>query len=627
MSGRSKTIDVGPTTALRLREAGQLCVIALVVRDPVLGDHRASDAGRHGLRSRHPIPGHRRRAGYRASTSGDFSGCPSGARQETQSDFIAALDDCKAASRRCLFRRGDTFTATGTAHLDASAPAIVGAYGNGAKPLVDASHLVGTMSPPDGGTLFHGDGGGHDYRIMDLELKGPSLYLGLIYGASAVQSDVLFLRLDGTPGTWHAMLITEETQLSPQYSGWYTHMFMVESTISRLGFSYPSKSKGPGNNGANVLYLSWKESAILGNDFEDTTRGEHVIRAEQYDNLLIAHNRLGGAHSGKQVIALRSTDGHMMPCSPVCAPSQKAHLHANTLFIVDGCYRRRPGAQRKQQVRRHARRRQLRLPEPGVPRVRRARRRLQPQRQHQLRRHLPQQRLQPSPARQPLRTDRSRLAGARFQQQLLPGRRQLHLHQHRAGLDRRQRLLRAEQPRVRDRRHRDRGRERLSHRGPRTPSRCRTRSPPRCRATSPTTSGSPRTPTRSIRARRWRMGSTSARSTDRSASVRSREPTSSRRRAARAARAARVRAVRVVESRAARAAEARAAATSAPPRPACTPSAASGNGGGSGGAGEGDSGSAASGCGCRVGASDSAPAPGFALLFALGLAARRRRRA
>jgi hypothetical protein len=54
---------------------------------------------------------------YCFSTNGTFTGCPSGSTQVTQSDFKAAVNQCTnngARGARCLFRGGQSFTASGS---------------------------------------------------------------------------------------------------------------------------------------------------------------------------------------------------------------------------------------------------------------------------------------------------------------------------------------------------------------------------------------------------------------------------------------------------------------------------------------------------------------------------------
>src|SRR4030065_2651648 len=64
------------------------------------------------------------------STSGTFTGCPSGATHTTTSNFVTAIAN-QTTSKRLLFRRGETFTEASTAAITVTGPGIVGAFGIG----------------------------------------------------------------------------------------------------------------------------------------------------------------------------------------------------------------------------------------------------------------------------------------------------------------------------------------------------------------------------------------------------------------------------------------------------------------------------------------------------------------
>ncbi len=97
----------------------------------------------------------------RATSSGAFTGCPAGATQITQSSFTSGVSTCTGGGgRRCLFRRGDSFTRNAELNPP-NGPGIIGAFGSGARPIVTGSDLLmGT--------------GGSDWRIMDIDSNGPA---------------------------------------------------------------------------------------------------------------------------------------------------------------------------------------------------------------------------------------------------------------------------------------------------------------------------------------------------------------------------------------------------------------------------------------------------------------------
>ncbi len=315
LSGLSKATDIGPSAAHVFEHPGHY-VIELTVTDPVSGQ-TATTTQEIDVADPEQVFAGDKTLCYRASDGGDFDGCPAGAQQKTMASFTAAYADCKASEHRCLFRRGDTFTAATSMALDGSAPTIIGAFGEGPRPVVDASGLG--MAP-----LFQGGGGGDDYRIMDLSLIGPKVKSAMVYGAKQPQKNALLLRVEGVADTWHNFNEMEQSKLGTK--GWHENIFLVECTVLKAGFGA----------GGNIVFVTYKKSALLGNDFQDTRKGEHIVRAGAYDDFLIAHNRLGAAAGIRSVVTLRSPDADV-PCQGgVCAPSRRGHLHANTLHITNG---------------------------------------------------------------------------------------------------------------------------------------------------------------------------------------------------------------------------------------------------------------------------------------------------
>ncbi len=315
VSGRSKARDIGPSAAHVYEQPGHY-VVTLTTTDPVSGT-TSTTTREIDVDDPDEVFAADNTLCYRASEAGDFTGCPAGAQQKTMASFTEAFADCKGSEHRCLFRRGDTFTAATTITLDASAPTTVGAFGDGTRPIVNATGLG--MAP-----LFQGGADGDDYRIMDLSLIGPKAKGSMVYGAKRTQSNALWLRIEAVADTWHNFVEMEQSKLAPK--GWHEHIFIVECSVLKAGFGA----------GGNIMFVTYKQSAVLGNDFQDTRKGEHILRAGAYDNLLIAHNRLGAAAGIRSVVTLRSPDSEA-PCEGgVCAPSKRGHLHANTFHITNG---------------------------------------------------------------------------------------------------------------------------------------------------------------------------------------------------------------------------------------------------------------------------------------------------
>ncbi|MBN8612459.1 MAG: PKD domain-containing protein [Deltaproteobacteria bacterium] len=325
-SGRSRGSDQGPTSAHVFERPGTYTV-TLTVTDPESGAERTSTET---IVVSDPFAGTATRC-FRASATSSFDGCPAGAMQETSADFDAALASCMGEARRCLFRRGDTFRVDRTTALRTAGPLHVGAFGPASleRPLLDASSLGAAG-------VFDGQSGGSDYRVTDLRVQGPAVFQSLFYGAHAAQRHVLLLRVALVEATFHSFVIADRSTLGP--TAMHRNFFVVDCDAARLGFTgvLHGSTRGPGGNGSLAVFAAWRESAILGNRLLDLRNGEHVIRAQVFDDLLIAHNLVGGAHHTKSLMTLRSTSTASTECplgGDGCAPSRRAHVRANTLIV------------------------------------------------------------------------------------------------------------------------------------------------------------------------------------------------------------------------------------------------------------------------------------------------------
>lgn len=94
------------------------------------------------------------------SSSGNFSGCASGARQVTSSSWASSVDN--ADGRRTLFRRGDTFSGSGINLATADGTgSMIGTYGSGARARVNISNSATAIHIND------------DWRIVGMHFVGP----------------------------------------------------------------------------------------------------------------------------------------------------------------------------------------------------------------------------------------------------------------------------------------------------------------------------------------------------------------------------------------------------------------------------------------------------------------------
>ena len=217
--------------------------------------------------------------------SAGSGGCPSGAATVFSSDYDQIMfgNGCASTSRRCLFKRGDQFTASTTVTMTTSGPTLIGAYGSGAKPRINQQL---------GADLFRFDPGNGDIRVVDLELWGANgggrgSGVALAVEATGTQLHrMLGLRLDIRRFD-HGIHFRGPNQYFTPGINIPTEIAIVDSTVL----------DGPGLGG-NDVYVMWEKSLFLGNRVGDkfdgaNGLGEHIMRAKFSHGVAYGHNSMG----------------------------------------------------------------------------------------------------------------------------------------------------------------------------------------------------------------------------------------------------------------------------------------------------------------------------------------------
>lgn len=208
------------------------------------------------------------------------SGCPTGATETQSSDFDAALSSCMGTTKRCLFKRGDTFTASTTGTVASAGPNTIGAYGSGALPIISGSTIQGIINITNVAV--------NDLRIMDLDIRGggsgDTSSRGIRMAADV--SNVTILRVS-ISDTGHGISMVDTTIA--------TGMVIQESRI----YNYYATS------GGNAFYGRMYSGAWLGN-YVGPSYGEHLIRIQRGKKVAITNNTTTDPMSGKAAITIRA---------------------------------------------------------------------------------------------------------------------------------------------------------------------------------------------------------------------------------------------------------------------------------------------------------------------------------
>jgi len=161
------------------------------------------------------------------------------------------------SNRRFLFKCGDQWKISHGAVIDADGPGIIGAYGEGAKPVIQ---VVGKGMALD----FRGS----DWRVMDLKLVGPgsSSQMAGIEGSGLVRH--LALRME-----------VRDFRLGISY-GWGGASEHAENTVADCNFC---------ENVINNGYLGGSKIAVLGSRFEEADVS-HLLRVWHLHKGVISNN-------------------------------------------------------------------------------------------------------------------------------------------------------------------------------------------------------------------------------------------------------------------------------------------------------------------------------------------------
>ena len=215
------------------------------------------------------------------SSSGDFAGCPAGATQHITSDFdlaLASLCDVDGRDARCLFRRGDSFTAGSTTAFRADNRFLVGAFGDPLRAVI--VRLQGGST-----ALFERLDGSGQKVVMDLTLLGEDT------GTQA------FFDCNCSPGSgptqWFLALRVDVLNVhvfGKLYTGNDGHV-VPDDMPHHVSVVASSSLSSPANSAD--FYSFTERLLFMGNDFGDKDGEEHVVRIGWAEGAVISHNRLG----------------------------------------------------------------------------------------------------------------------------------------------------------------------------------------------------------------------------------------------------------------------------------------------------------------------------------------------
>jgi len=245
------------------------------------------------------------------SSTGDFTGCPSGAKQVKTTTFTDIAAHTRAG-RRILLRRGDSWTTSGQINLGNAGPLTIGAYGTCTSPdergICSNAPIVNLTGTKSNGVFYANNQ--NDVRFMDIFFKDPNGTRGTIINGLTNLTSHLYLRLQsmgfGTAlGHYHYK------------TNGHDQLAYVDCDL------YQTRT--------NIMFVGSERLMIMGNRLRDPGQS-HVLRVWQAYKGVIQHNETSGASAtsttGRHALKLHG------PNETQIASSGADRLKSRTQWVI-----------------------------------------------------------------------------------------------------------------------------------------------------------------------------------------------------------------------------------------------------------------------------------------------------
>ena len=218
-------------------------------------------------------------------------GCPAGAAVLASSDFDAAINGNLASRMRILFRRGDTFTASASANVNVTGPGLIGAFGSGAAPVVNATVNSTIIQLSSGSTPTI-----KDWRIMDLEINGNSGAATNAFKAEGGIDQVTLLRMNIHHAHFGVQMSPDTLDNHGSAHRLWDQWAVVDCAVRNA----------IGGAGGYLLYFSGQRVAVMGNVLSDSSAAEHVLRTPYIFKGVFSHNDMSKQAPAKHVVKMQA---------------------------------------------------------------------------------------------------------------------------------------------------------------------------------------------------------------------------------------------------------------------------------------------------------------------------------
>ncbi|MES2693109.1 MAG: CARDB domain-containing protein [Verrucomicrobiota bacterium] len=274
------------------------------------------------------------------STSADFTGAPSGAQQVTTTSWTT-VTSYLGTGRRVLLKRGHSWNHNNNKKsLNFAGPGILGAFGSGARPVIRfVSTDTNTHDGRKWGSVFwFGDQTPNtfqDFRMMDIEVDGDGYDRRFIWSEGACHN-ITMLRVYMHDGGEMISLPPNIYNVYNAHANPIYHGHTLPSGIAIVDTEYQNMvGDGGVFNGHHIAYIGIHRSLFMGNVWNNTEAGEHVLRLPFVQRTLIAHNELTNCRATKNLIKLHAHADTEPLVSPPGNGQSKYVTIADNYFFAD----------------------------------------------------------------------------------------------------------------------------------------------------------------------------------------------------------------------------------------------------------------------------------------------------
>jgi len=240
------------------------------------------------------------------SAHADFVGCPAGATQVANTtDFATAIANISNASKRLLFRAGETWSAGSTSSITTAGPGYIGSYGTGVAPKIRVTGDIGSI------VQFNAD----DWRMLDFEIDGQN-YNGANGVFNAGRSQITWLRLN-IHNVNSGFNTIDFSPVADQFT-------IQDSTVHIIHNSVPTTDL----SGGIGLWIFAKRFAFQGNSMDNNGGGEQVARFPLLQKAVITNSDFANPAPSKEIIKLHQAN-------PISDPTVWSNIYTEQVIIAD----------------------------------------------------------------------------------------------------------------------------------------------------------------------------------------------------------------------------------------------------------------------------------------------------